>query len=381
MKTKLKIGIDRILAMALGGLLIWAFLYSQRVRRPGHYLAEAAGEPKKVAVAIAKRIEIPISVESVGTVRSRRQTTIASRVLAEVEAIRRQPGDDVEAGEVLIVLDSRDLQARVDQAQANLKSLQEALAEAKIEFERTKNLFAKEAATQQQLDMARFRFSSAAAQEDAAQKAVEEAHIQLGYATIKSPFAGLIFEKRADPGDLAQPGKPLLGLYDPRQLRMEALIDERILWTLKVKDQLEVSMDALGRTLAGEVSEVVPAVDPSTRTGMVKIDLPHIPELRPGMFGRTRIPISKRNAVVVPRSALVRRGQLQIIFTVTEDDKHARLTLVRWGDVVSGGGTENEVVEILSGLEAERRVIISGTDDLHDGDLIEIDTTTGGSRK
>jgi len=373
-KTKLKLRLDRILALLLGALLVAGFLWSQRVRPRETAAVEAEGKPIRAETAAVERTEIQVISEAVGTVRSRRQTEIAARVLADVQEIRRQPGDEVAAGEVLIVLESRDLKARVEQAQASLKARQEALGEARTEFERTKNLFAKQASTQQELDIARFRLAGAEAQEAAAGKALEEAQVMLGYATIAAPFKGLIFEKRADPGDLASPGKPLLGLFDPTQLRLETLIEERLLWTLKLKASLEVSIDALGKSVTGQVSEIVPAVDPSTRTGTVKIDLPESSGARPGMFGRARVPVAMRPAVVVPRSAVVRRGQLEMVFVVADEPrgKRARLRLVRTGEEI--GEATARKVEILSGLDAKGagvKVIVSGAEGLRDRDPVE----------
>ena len=384
MKFKAKIPLGKAIALTVGILLVWGFLHSQRVHSPEIRTASAGGAPLKAGVGISRKFEIPILAEAVGTVRSRRQTEIAARVLAEVREMRRQPGDEVAAGEVLIILDSRDLKARVEQAQANLKSRQEALQEARTEFERTKNLLAKEASTQQQMDIARFRLAGAEAQEIAAQKALEEAQITLGYAEIRAPFPGLIFEKRTDPGDLAAPGKPLLGLYDPKQLRLEVLVEERLLWILKVKDVIEITIEALGRPIQGQVSEVVPAVDPSTRTGIVKIDLPDSGDLKPGMFGRARIPMGKRAAVAVPRAALVRRGQLEMVFVPGEPlfgrgaFRVARMVLVRSGEPIpdaaaggAGAAAGTELVEILGGLEAGREILLAGGAALRDGDPIE----------
>jgi RND family efflux transporter MFP subunit len=393
MKLKLPARPDRILAIAIGILLVSGFLWSQRVRHRETSFAEAEAAPAPVAFGKVEKVEIPVFAEAVGTVRSRRQTEIAARVLAEVREVRHVPGDSVVGGQVLVVLDSRDLKARVEQARASLKAREEALAEARTEHERTKNLHAKQAATGQELDIARYRLSGAQAQESAAAKALEEAEVALGYATITAPFAGMIFEKRADPGDLAAPGKPLLGIYDPLQLRLEALIEERLLWTLKVKDSIDIFLDVLGRSVTGQVSEVVPAVDPTTRTGTVKIDLPEEPGIRPGMFGRARIPVARREGIVVPRDAVVRRGQLAMVFTAEDGPppwmrrgpagRYARMKLVRTGEAVPGPEGAGRI-EILSGLDpgsAGADVVVAGAAALRDGSRIEAPPSGGEGRK
>jgi len=374
--TERRLALSRLLPLVFGALLAAGFLWSQKVHPRPTAQAAAGGTPVKVESAPVELAAIPVVAEAVGTVRSRRQTAIAARVLAEVKEVLRKPGDHVEAGDVLIVLDSRDFQARVEQAKAQLEARKEALAEARTETERTKNLFERQAATQQDMDVARFRLSTAEAELVAATKAVEEAEIQLDHATIVAPFAGVIFEKLADPGDLASPGKPLLGLYDPEELRLEALVEERFLWALELKDEIEIGVDALGAPIVGTVSEIVPAVDPATRTGTVKLDLPTDSGVRPGMFGRARVAVGERRAVVVPEAAIVRRGQLELVFLVEGEPSGPRtawMRLVRVGERVPGEGAPR--VELLSGLDerlaASARIVTTGAFDLADGDPIE----------
>ncbi|MBI5365407.1 MAG: efflux RND transporter periplasmic adaptor subunit [Planctomycetes bacterium] len=382
---------QRILALVIGAFLVWAFWASQRPH-PTPPAGEGAGvasgvrahaPPVRVRLGRARALELPIVVEAMGTVRSRRQTQIAARVVAEVKEILRHPGDEVRHDDVLVRLDSRDLAARKEQAEATLRARAEALAEADTDFRRAEELLPKGALPQQQYDAARFRLARAAAEREAAEKDLEVARIQLGYATITAPFDGYLFEKLADPGDLTQPGKPLLGLYDPRELRMEAMVEENHLWAVKVGESLEVQIDALGRTLTGRVSEAVPAIDPATRTGIVKVDLPADPALRPGMFGRARIRLGERRAVVVPRAAAVVRGQIELVFGRDAGRGSARMLLVRFGPEVpatAAGGAEagagaaaNEPeIEVLSGLAGGEEVVVTAAATLLDGAPIQV---------
>jgi RND family efflux transporter MFP subunit len=197
--------------------------------------------------------------------------------------------------------------------------------------------------------------------------------VRLADATIVSPLDGVVGEKLAERGDLASPGKPLLVLHDPARLRLEVAVEERLLLELKRGDLLAVSLEALGTEQRSPVDEIVPAVDPLTRTGLVKIDLPRLPGARPGTFGRARIPAGRRPAIVVPRSALLRRGQLEIVFTVErspDGTPRARLVLVRAGEEVSIAGAEPSV-EILSGLEAGALLVAREVEDLRDGAPLE----------
>ncbi len=357
--------IDRILAVVFGILLVAGFLWSERVRPPQSQVARAADAPLPVRRAVAESVEIPVFAEAVGTVRSRRQSDVAARVMAQVKEIRAAAGDAVAEGAVLMVLDDRDFAARKAQAEANLAARRRQRDEAGRELERTRKLVAQDAATTQELDILTFRFAAAEAAALAAEKALEEAVVQADHAVVRAPFDGIVLEKRVDPGDLAAPGVPLLTLYDPKGLRLEAAVEERLAGAVKVGDTPKVRLDALGVELDGRVSEVVPAVDPATRTGVVKIDLPATPGLQPGMFGRARILRGRRAAVAVPGDALVRRGQLELVFWLPKGGDAARMAIVRAGGLLPDG----ERVEILSGLEAGRRIIVPvpGAEALREG--------------
>jgi len=156
-------------------------------------------------------------------------------------------------------------------------------------------------------------------------------------------------------------------------------VDEGLLWKLAVKDEIEVKIDSPSQTIRGQVSEIVPAVDPSTRTGTVKIDLPSQVDLRPGLFGRTRIPLAERDAILVPAEAVVRRGQLELCFKVIQGPKpeaqKVAMKLVRVGEPLSAG-SPGALVEILSGLEPGDRIVLSGGEALKDGDWIAAEGET-----
>lgn len=372
---------DKLIAILVGIVLLVVFLYGQKPhpRQVKESFAQPTTVPE-VTVSTAETVPTPVFLEGVGTVRSRRQTEIASRILAEIEEIRVQPGDRVQEGDVLVMLDSLDLRTRVEEAEATLRSLDEKHSEARTEFERTRNLFAKEATTKQALDLATFRLAETVARKEAAAKSLEQARVQLSYATIKAPFGGLVYHRAVDPGDLATPGKSLLAVYDPAQLRLEALIEEQHLWKVKIGDKLTVLLDSLAESFVGSVSEIVPAVDPFTRTGTIKIDLPDQKRIKPGMFGRARVRVRVRQAVVIPRDAAVRRGQLEIVFTVRDGDgsrpARARMHLVRFGLPIEPDFSR---VEVLSGLAPGTRIIVQGARDLYDGSAVRARTNRKGA--
>jgi multidrug resistance efflux pump len=190
--------------------------------------------------------------EAVGTIRPKTETTVESQVQAKILDVKVRPGQTVEKGELLVVLDDRELSARAERAdravasaRASRNQVREAIAAAKAAFDnaqadhqRIKTLFASRTVTAQEMDrseaeflraqsaleQARDGFEAAEGQVAQAEKALEEARIASGHTRIQAQAAGEVVKRLAEPGDLALPGKPLLVLHTGRALRLEALV-------------------------------------------------------------------------------------------------------------------------------------------------------------
>jgi multidrug efflux pump subunit AcrA (membrane-fusion protein) len=138
---------------------------------------------------------------------------------------------------------------------------------------------------------------------------------------------------------------------DLRHYRLEATVNESDLHYVHMGQQIPVLIDALGdRQLKGRVAEIVPAADPATRSFMVKIELPADPSLRSGLFGRAQIARGERAALLIPRTAVVERGQLQGIYVLDQN----RMAGLRY---ITLGKPSAAQVEVLAGLQAGETLI------------------------
>jgi RND family efflux transporter MFP subunit len=283
--------------------------------------------------------------EDIGTVRAKLHAVIEAKVSGKIEQMLVVPGQTVTNGELLATIDAREIQARYDQASAVRQQTE-------ADFKRASDLLAQKTLSQSEFDaiQSKFRVADAAA---------TEAATLLSYTKIIAPFAGVIMHKDADVGDLAVPGKPLLEMEDPRHLRLEADVPEALVDKIKLGDKLPVRISALQTNLVGTVSEIAPSADPTSRTFVVKLDLPPVTGLRAGQFGRVAVPTGEVSALRVPASAVIQRGNMQLLFVVA--DNHAQLRIVKTGAPVG-----NEV-EIVSGLNSGEPVVVSGADQLLDG--------------
>jgi len=193
---------------------------------------------------------------------------------------------------------------------------------------------------------------------------LENARAVLSHTKVEAPFAGLITKKFVEVGDMASPGAPLLEIEDARQYRLEAIVDEVLVQGIKMGEKVPVILDAVGGgTLDGVVAELTPSADPSSRTFMVKIDLPATQGIKSGMFGRASFSAGQADALAVPAAAVFERGQLSGVYVVGSDNI-ARLRLV------TVGKRRGEKVEVLSGLDPGEKIVVDGVDRVKDGCVV-----------
>ena len=337
-------------AAALVLLILWmsgAFV-PDRIA-PGKLQPSAQHAPP-AATATARLAEVAEIYEAVGTVRPRTETRVEAQVTAKIVRILAHPGDNVAKGDTLIVLDSRELTSRRDQARQALNAALAARDQAASQHRRIMALFKEKAVTSQELertDSERLQTQAAVLR---ARNMLEEAEIALGYAEIRALEDAVVVERLADPGDLAFPGKPLLLVRTSGSLRLEALVREGLVSTMRPGRELEVAfpaLDAQNARIQGMVEEVVPSADPRTRTFLVKVGLPALPGLYPGMFGRLLVPVETRPAVVAPSAAVRRVGQMETVRLL--DGETWRDVFVTTGQPRPDAGPK--MVEILSGLD------------------------------
>lgn len=287
--------------------------------------------------------------EVVGTVRAKLRSVIEAKVSGKIEQLLVVPGQQVKAGDLLAVVDAREVQARYDQAAALSQ-------QAEADLKRLTALLEQKVLSQSEFDSAQ-----AKARVTVASRA--EAETLLSYTKVTAPFDGVITRKHADVGDLATPGKPLLDMEDSRVLRLEADVPEAVVGRLTLGDKLPVRIAALEKELTGVISEIAPAADPNSRTFLVKLDLPGTTGLRAGQFGRVAMPVGETSALRVPVSAVVQRGQMELVFIIS--DGKAQLRLVKTGKRLG-----NEV-ELVSGVSAGERVVVENVAGLMDGQPVE----------
>lgn len=298
--------------------------------RPGRALPEGAETITIERTPVAARVDVT------GTVGSEATITLSAKVPAHVNKVLASAGMPVKTGQELVLLDDRDMSEQLAAAEAQLR-----MAEA--EYKRARGLFDSKAATEQQL-------LAAETGRDAARAMVERAKVMMTYARIVSPIDGVVTDRRVEEGDLASPGQVLLELYDPLRMRLEAPVPMRLVEKLELNQKVTVVLDRPAREFSGSVTEIVSEVDPLSRTRKVKVRIDDDSgSILPGTFGRLWIDEGRREAVLLPASAVMRVGQMEMA-QVVENGRVLR-RLVKTGPARDGR------VEIVSGLDAGEVVL------------------------
>ena len=346
-----------------GGCLA-ALVFLTLLAACGDKVAPGTAEVKRPAITgvtttIVQPSKISDDCEASGTVRATVTSTIASRVMGTVTGVYVRAGQRVQAGQLLAAIDDRDAVQKVRAAEQAFEAAKQGRAMADLTYRRYRKLHDEKALAKQEIDQIETQKKVADAQYEQAKAGLEEARVRQGFTRVTAPAAGVVTDKRIDPGSMAMPGMPLFTVESDGGFHLDVAVDESLSGALHVGNQAAVTIDTLGLHTHGKIIEVVPAVDPATRTFIVKIALA-AKGLRSGLFARVRLPRGEREALLVPKGAVVEKGQLTGVYAV---DPQGVVTyrLVRTGKSYAGG------IEILSGLDAGDRIITAGLEKAVDG--------------
>ena len=312
------------------------------------------GVPENNQMNVAAQVIVeksrPVVEEVVGSVRAKSSATVEAKVSGRVSKMLVDLGQHVVRDQLLAEIDALEVKAQYDRAIASRDQTAR-------DFKRYGELLQKQVTSHQEYDAAEGRYRIAEA-------AVKEAETMLGYVQVKAPFDGVITKKIVDVGDFAAPGKPLLQVENPDNLRFEADVPEAIIDHVHTGEAVEIVITSLGSRIQGTVSEISPTADPSSRTFLARIDFPVTKGLRAGQFGRALFPVGEFVSVSVPATALIQRGQMELLFI--NEQGRARLRLVK------SGKHYGDEIEILSGVSKGEQVIREKVQSLTDGQPVQI---------
>ena len=316
--------------------------------------------------------------DSTATVTAKSTSLVASRIMGPVTELYAGEGDRVTAGQLLLVIDSEEINKKVAAAEAGHREALQALnaAEqnkllAETTYQRFKNMYDEKALSRQELDKVETQKNVAAIEYERMQEMVKraeagmaEATVFLGYRNVASPVDGVVIGKFIDPGTMAMPGMHLFTIENTSSYRLEADIDESLAGDISLGMQVDIEISSAGLQMRGEVTEIVPAIDPRSRTFLVFIGVEPHQDLQSGLYARVRFPIGRREIILAPQRSIVEKGQLSGVYVV-DGNRVVTYRLVRTGKKIG------DDVEILSGLKAGESIITDNLAKVVDGGILQ----------
>ncbi|MBK5214326.1 MAG: efflux RND transporter periplasmic adaptor subunit [Flavobacteriaceae bacterium] len=330
---------------------------------------------------IDKTPAVPVTVSSVaaenntpfltasGKIEAANSATLSTRMMGFVDKVHVNVGQKVTKGQLLISINNSDLSAKQAQTSAGITEAQAAFNNAEKDYQRFQNLFAEKSASQKELDDQRARYEMAKARLEGARQVKNEVQSQFAYVNLRAPFNGVVTNKFIEAGDMANPGVPLISVEGPGNFEVTASVPESEISKIKSGTKVQVIVKSSDKILPAIITEVSTSAKNTGGQYLVKVVLDKTDaSILSGMYATVQFPIEKQTdttTVLVPLQALVKRGQLSGIYTVSQSNT----AILRW---LRLGRTFGDNVEVLSGLAADENYIISADGKLFNGAKITI---------
>jgi len=336
---------------------------------------ENAADLPAIPVKVAANIENSNSlyVTASGKIESENSANLSTRMMGYVTKVNVKVGQNVSAGQLLVSINSTDLQAKKAQVEASITQATAAYNNAKKDYDRFTNLFAQQSASQKELDDMTSRYEMAKAGLEAAKQMRNEVMAQFSYSNITAPFSGTVTNTFVKEGDMANPGMPLVSIEGASKLQVTAMVSESDIASVKNGMPVTINVKSLNKEVTGRVSEVSLSAKNTGGQYLVKVTLDKMDkEILSGMFVNVKFPTDKKitpagksGLVLVLEAALVKEGQLTGVYTIGSGN----VAILRWLRI---GKTFGNQVEVLSGLSAAEQYIVSAEGKLFNGAKVSV---------
>jgi RND family efflux transporter MFP subunit len=338
--------------------------------------------PMTVELGTAKRGDVSAHLTVVGNLIGLQTVAIAPRTGGRLLSVNVQLGDRVRRGQVLAKVEDREIveqvraaEASQEVAKATIRQREADLNVARLNYERSKNLYERQLLAKQALDDAESRHLAAVAQLDLStaqlsQNAarLEELRINLQHTSVTSPVDGFVASRSVDPGAMVNTNTAIASVVDISRLRLVVNVVEKDLRMVSAGDAAEVEVDAYpGEKFNGRIARVAPVLDPATRTAQMEVEIPNGDnKLKPGMYARINLTVEERKGTLVaPKNAVIDFENKRGVWMPNAENR-AKFVAVQLG--IDGG----DHVEITGGLKEGDKFVTTGAAAVRNNDVLII---------
>lgn len=309
--------------------------------------------PAPVRTASVEMREVELTYSADATIEAVRESTVAAQISGRIVELRFDVGDYVKKGEVIVRIDQRAATQALAASEAQVREAQAALANARAQYERSKQLLTQKFISQAAFDQAETSYKAAQERLAGVLAGAGQAATERSFATIVAPYSGVVSARHVELGEMAAPGKPLMTGFDPSTLRAVATVPQAQVAAIQSSAKARIDIPSQDRRVEATRLTVMPTADPRTRTTLVRLELP--PDLRgvyPGIYARAHFVTGKATKLLVPRAAVIRRSEVTAVYVV-DGNGFPQLRQVRLG--IAGNETD---IEVLAGLKPGERVAL-----------------------
>ena len=340
-------------AVVVGVLGVVAYRALHEPGPPGGSAEKTSPVERQIPAGSVELREMDVDYTAEALIEAVRQSTVSAQIAGRIVELRFDVGDYVKKGEVIARIDERAVSQAEAASVAQVREAQAALANARAQYERSKQLLAQKFISQAALDQSEAAYKSAQARVSALLAGAGQAATERSFATIIAPYSGVVSARHVELGEMATPGKPLLTGFDPSTLRVVANVPQAEVAAIQAGAKARVEVPSLGRWVDVKNIVIVPSADPRTHTTRIRLELPaDVRGVYPGVYARAHFVIGRALKLLVPRAALVRRSEVTAVYVIGADGA-PRLRQVRLGDAA-----DENFVEVLAGLQAGERVAL-----------------------
>ncbi len=341
-------------------------------------LVASCGKEKTATVDNRPTVQVTVNtpiaegnsfVSASGKIEAIQNANISTRMMGYVNTIHVKVGDKVAKGQLLISINSADINAQKAQVDASISEATAAFKNAEKDYNRFVALFNDASASQKEMDDITANYEMAKARLEAANQAKNQVNAQLSYSNIRAPFSGVITNKFVNKGDMANPGMPLISLETPGKFQVIAMVAESDITAIKKGTDVSVLIKSTNNTINGTITEISTSAKNTGGQYLVKVVLDKTTAtILSGMFATVQFSVAKKaasNKVLIPTTAIITSGSLKGIYTVSDQNT----AILRW---LRLGKTYGKNIEVLSGLNADEQYIASAEGKLFNGVKVAI---------
>jgi multidrug efflux system membrane fusion protein len=333
-------------------------------------------KPLPVVAAPARKGNINVNIDALGTVSPRNMVVVHSRVDGQLMSVAFREGQDVKAGDLLAQIDPRPFQVQLTQATGQMARDQALLKNAQIDLARYQTLLAQDSISKQQVDTQAALVRQYQGTVESDQGAIDNAKLQITYARITAPISGRVGLRQVDPGNIVHASdsngvvtitqiKPMTVIYPVPEDNVPRIVK-------RMQSGLEVAVESFDRSgknklATGRLLTLDNQIDTTTGTVKLRAEFPNQDAiLFPNQFVNVRMAVETRQDVTLVPTAAIQRGAPGTFVFLVKQDQSVTMTPVKLGAV------EGESTEVQSGLAPGNLVVVDGADKLRDGSKVEL---------